>query len=246
MNLIVIHLSVNNLENNYKYQNGNDLASNPSENGLLNQKKNYPVAYNVNVFSAEKVYSPKEKNNNFFINHMKTMASPSQKMACMCNCSTHSSSISQSLAASPQCNQKLIYNINNNNNISSIPIIRIHNSTRINSIKKSLDSNINKDYHESDTLQSINYKKINSNYLRKSNLELAIKNHFSDFIVKLKNAIEISEMRLIENEKREVIQNEWSDLAMILDRLLFYFLSSLTVITTTFIFLNSPHTFESW
>jgi hypothetical protein len=241
----LLNTQVNNFKDKYKHQNGNEnglalkYESSNCEKGLLKHSNDNEIANNLNLFPSEKIYSPKI-NNNFFINQMKAVVSPSHKIACMCNCSTHSSSITQSSASSPQFNQRFTHNM------ISIPTIKINNSTQINNIKKSLDSSNNRDYRENESLQKIDYKNFNPHYVRYSDLEKTIKNHFEDFIVKLKNAIEISEMRLIENEKREVIQNEWSDLAMILDRLLFYFLSSLTIITTTFIFLNSPHTFESW
>ena len=201
----------------------------------------------LNFYNSQKEVSPK-KNNNLYKNHFKkSLASPTKKITCMCNCSTNSSSVSQSLTSTPTSNQKLISNNsscndnNNDNNAIRVPIITLNNKIKLNDIKKSLDPIIDKEIQgHCHTYHSM------PGYINHHDLEQIIKSHFGDFIKKIKDAIETSEMRLHENEKREIIQNEWSDLALVLDRLLFYFLSSLTIIATICIFLNSPHTFQSW
>ena len=85
-----------------------------------------------------------------------------------------------------------------------------------------------------------------TSYLQRGDLDSIIQNNFGEVIRTIKNTIDKSEKRLRESEKREVIQNEWSDVAMILDRLLCYFFSISTLATCALIFLNSPHSLRSW
>jgi hypothetical protein len=72
-------------------------------------------------------------------------------------------------------------------------------------------------------------------------LDIIIKKNFGEIIDIIKNTIKQSEMRLIKMERREIIQNEWSDIAMILDRLLCFFFTVSTILTCLIIFLNSPY-----
>ena len=130
------------------------------------------------------------------------------------------------LAPKLQCKRKFISNVKINN--LSIPNIKLKNRTRVNSINRSFDSN--RDYHENNILKSIK-RNFNSNDLNHSDLELVIKNYFGDFIGKINNSIEKNETILLEREIRKVIQNEWTDLAIILDRLFFIFLFSITIMT---------------
>ena len=91
----------------------------------------------------------------------------------------------------------------------------------------------------------INTDSTKNKFVKQNDLENIFENYFGDLINTIENAIEKSEIRYLESERREIIKNEWSDVAMILDYFLCYFFSFLTIITCTSIFLSSPHTLSS-
>ena len=82
--------------------------------------------------------------------------------------------------------------------------------------------------------------------IQQREFDLAIQKNFGDIIQTIKNTIDKSEVRLRESERREIIQNEWSDVAMILDRVLCCLFLILTIASCAIIFLSSPHTLASW
>jgi hypothetical protein len=147
--------------------------------------------------------------------------------------SNRKTSDEQNLVPKLQCKRKFISNVKvNNGNATSIQNMRMKNRSRAYSLKRSANSN--KDDHENDILKSINHN-FNSNNLNQSDLEIIIKNYFQDLIVKIKNSIDKNQTRLFEKEIRTVIQNEWTDLAIVLDRLFFIFLFSITILTWIFL-----------
>lgn len=80
----------------------------------------------------------------------------------------------------------------------------------------------------------------------KGELDTMIEQHFGEVIRSIKNTIHKGDLRRLDEERRQIIQNEWSDVAMILDRLLCYFFSISTLVTCALIFLNSPHSLSQW
>ena len=129
-----------------------------------------------------------------------------------------------------------------------IPLKSINDTTsRINkqksSHKESIECYLNNNDEIDEKIQICNCK---NNCIEQQDLDTTIQNHFGELINTIKNTIEKTELRYLESERREIIKNEWSDVAMILDRLFCYFFSLLTVITCAVIFLNSPHTLSSW
>ena len=86
---------------------------------------------------------------------------------------------------------------------------------------------------------------------RKNNLlkqhdqfDAAIKRNFGDIINTLKITIEQNEIRLRDSEHQKRIQNDWNDVAKILDHLFFYLFSVITLVCTAKIFLKSPHSLK--
>ena len=86
----------------------------------------------------------------------------------------------------------------------------------------------------------------NDKFIKQTDLENIFDNYFGDVKTTIEDAIEKNEIRYLESERREIIRNEWSDVAMILDHFLCYFFSLLTIITCASIFLSSPHTLSSF
>ena len=70
--------------------------------------------------------------------------------------------------------------------------------------------------------------------------------HFNPLIKNLTNTLDKNEERQKEKQRLENIQNEWSDVAMIMDHILCYFFMIMTIIICTFIFFNSPHMLAQW
>lgn len=82
---------------------------------------------------------------------------------------------------------------------------------------------------------------LNVRFIRE--IEKILKKQFQPFIVNI-NKVQASREKQKELEtKREIIQNEWRDIAMISDQIICFTFSSMTIITCVFIFSNSPHIF---
>ena len=73
-------------------------------------------------------------------------------------------------------------------------------------------------------------------------LEKLLSKQFDPLVKNIVKVIEKNEKTSKEKEILDAIQEEWSDLAMISDHILFYFFSIMTIICCLIIFLNSPHT----
>ena len=173
------------------------------------------------------------------------ITSPSHHISCMCNCSN--SSQSQSVTETPihqppkQITKKLRF--------SKLLDLEQRNNKALNFNGGVIDEEDNpyefncqnsKGWFQNNNLNSKN------SIIQQREFDLAIQKNFGDIIQTIKNTIDKSEVRLRESERREIIQNEWSDVAMILDRLLCYFFSISTLLICFIIFLNSPHTLTAW
>ena len=169
--------------------------------------------------SSLKLNSPKLKPKRFLL-------SPSHKLNCMCNCSD--TNISLNSPRTPQCANKAIHSSQLDKEI----IITKEKNYKEANYPPILEENLNCVNTEVD--------------VNKSKFNKTIQKQFGDLIFLIKNSIEKSEVRLLESERREVIQNEWSDVAMILDRVLCCLFLILTIASCAIIFLSSPHTLASW
>ena len=186
--------------------------------------------------------------------------SPTHHISCICNCSN--SSKSQSLNQTPIfqskfSSKKLRFSAkkasNSLENYSKSKLFSLFTEPVDESHIINKDSNDDKLTHEnnepiSDKNETTNFccscKKSSS--LQHDYLDVIIKKNFGEIIQLAKHTIKQGEMRLREMDRREIIQNEWSDIAMILDRLLCLFFSFSTIITCLIIFLNSPYTLSPW
>lgn len=77
-------------------------------------------------------------------------------------------------------------------------------------------------------------------------LERVLSKQFSPLIEALLKTIETNERRLGERRTIELVQDEWSDVAMIADHILCYFFCVLTLASCFLIFFNSPHVLAEW
>ena len=147
-------------------------------------------------------------------------------------------------------------NCKDSHNIPKIPLNSIESDlTSSNPPKTSADTvSTQVDVSTQDSLGSLNTKlsykwknrqsvtKINSmKKIDDSTLDSIIQKHFGDIIKKISSTIEKTEMHAIERDQRKIVENEWSDFALILDRLLFLIFTSLTIISTLSIFFMSPY-----
>jgi hypothetical protein len=228
-------------------------SSNTNETGLINES-NETNDTAIDEFISS---SPKTINNPLTSHPLKRVKSPSQNIACVCSCSCSNASNLQNVSQTPLKNVKSYSKMSTS----------FHSSTKnSNPLTQSTNDPLNRRQKQAMSLPKLNKNNNNNNEptifhssnlenshcdcirncVHGGNLDLVIQNNFSDIIQTIKNTIEKSEIRLRENEKREIIQNEWSDIAMILDRLLCYFFSVATLAICALIFLNSPHSLRSW
>lgn len=165
----------------------------------------------------------------------------SNSMGCMCNCANdlrHS-----------QSNSKL-FNREMTPIVSSTETFDNHPQSAVTFIANNDDS---------DSLCSLNTKVknklnnkqkevVNSPSFKSSiqSLDLIMEKHFGDVIKKINETIEKNKMHSIERDQRQIVENEWSDFALILDRLLFLSFTILTIGSTVLIFFMSPHLFTAW
>ena len=77
-------------------------------------------------------------------------------------------------------------------------------------------------------------------------LDRVLSKQFGPLVDVLSKTIESSEKRLKERRSNEIIQDEWSDVAMISDHMLCYFFCLLTIASCILIFFNSPHVLAEW
>ena len=226
-------------------------SSNINEIGLINESNQT----NDNVIDEYISLSPKTISNPLSSHPLKRVTSPSQNIKCMCSCSCSNASNLQSMVQTPLKNVKSFSKMSTS----------FHSSTKnSNPMTQSINDALNKRQKQAMSLPKLNKNSNNEptvfhssnlennccsykiNCVNGGNLDSVIQNNFGDIIRTIKNTIDKSEIRIRENEKREIIQNEWSDVAMILDRLLCYFFSISTLATCALIFLNSPHSLRSW
>jgi hypothetical protein len=77
-------------------------------------------------------------------------------------------------------------------------------------------------------------------------LEKILAKQFNPLIVTLTKTLNQAQVEKEEREKYEVIQNEWSDVAMIMDHILCYLFFIVTIVSCLVIFTNSPLFFSQW
>ena len=77
-------------------------------------------------------------------------------------------------------------------------------------------------------------------------LEAILEKQFSPLVKILMKTLEQNQSRQIEDEKFQMIQDEWGDVALVSDHFLCYFFPFLTFFTCFMIFIHSPHVFASW
>jgi hypothetical protein len=85
---------------------------------------------------------------------------------------------------------------------------------------------------------------INTEFL--IHLERLLDKQFNPIVDRISKTLKDNETRREERLLQELIQSEWTDLAMIADNMLCYFFPIMTLFTCLFIFFNSPHTFSQW
>jgi hypothetical protein len=127
--------------------------------------------------------------------------------------------------SNPNCRNKLIINSSKTNSL---------NNNKIN-LSLALPSN-----------NSNNFAAASCSMDFMSELEKLLSNQFSPMIQNFMRMMEKNEKRVEEKERMELIQNEWSDVAMILDHMLCFIFPFITVAICALIFLNSPHLFTQW
>jgi hypothetical protein len=77
-------------------------------------------------------------------------------------------------------------------------------------------------------------------------LERILSKQFNPLIICLVKTLKNNEKMFAEKENDEIIQSEWSDVAMIIDRILCYAFSIITLTSCVLIFNNSPNVLSDW
>ena len=77
-------------------------------------------------------------------------------------------------------------------------------------------------------------------------LEKILNRQFNPLVSHVIKQVNNSEQRLEEKEKLEIIEREWSDVAMIFDHILCYLFCFITLTSCLLIFANSPHVLSNW
>lgn len=79
-----------------------------------------------------------------------------------------------------------------------------------------------------------------------SELEKLLQRQFNPLVHHVIRQVNNNEKRLEERERLEIIEREWSDVAMIFDHILCYLFCFITLTSTLLIFTNSPHVLSNW
>jgi hypothetical protein len=77
-------------------------------------------------------------------------------------------------------------------------------------------------------------------------LEKLLQRQFSPLVHHVIKQVKNNEKRLEDRERLEIIEREWSDVAMIFDHMLCYLFCFITLTSTFLIFTNSPHVLSNW
>ncbi|CAF0756649.1 unnamed protein product [Brachionus calyciflorus] len=101
--------------------------------------------------------------------------------------------------------------------------------------------------------QQNNYRKMSSQKATKlsefeflSELEKILVKQFNPLIKLIIGTINVQDENVREKKRLQIIQNEWSDVAVITDQILCYLFCFLTLASCLLIFLNSPHFLSEW
>ena len=84
------------------------------------------------------------------------------------------------------------------------------------------------------------------NKVTKRELKTILASQFDPIIKCMMESFECKKIKQCEEKKLADIQNEWSDVAKVVDHLLCYFFPIVTVLTPFLVFINSPHFFSEW
>ncbi len=77
-------------------------------------------------------------------------------------------------------------------------------------------------------------------------LDRLLQRQFSPLVHHVIKQVNNNEKRLEERERLEIIEREWSDVAMVFDHILCYLFCFITLTSTLLIFTNSPHVLSNW
>ena len=77
-------------------------------------------------------------------------------------------------------------------------------------------------------------------------LEKILQRQFNPLVHHVIKQVNNNEKRLEAQERLEIIEREWSDVAMVFDHILCYLFCFITLTSTLLIFTNSPHVLSNW
>jgi hypothetical protein len=168
------------------------------------------------------------------------------KLDCVCNCSSLDLNINENSSSN-------ICNYQNNDNIETLSTnfnFKNTNKNRNFEIKNesflykknSNEKDLNKKY--ACNQQNEKKKQNDTEFLKK--LESILEKQFSPLVNILLITLEQNQNHKDQEEKLLKIQDEWSDVALVLDHVFCYFFPIITLLTCIIIFVNSPHVFSSW
>ena len=146
--------------------------------------------------------------------------------------SCNSNNISSSIANKKLFNAKLNEELNN------------QSASKRNSIKLKNNNNNNNTNNNNNNNNNTNLDFSSFEFIIE--LDKLLTKQFNPLIECVLKQINKNEKRLEEKQRLELIQSEWSDVAMIFDHLLCYFFCILTLASCLLIFFNSPHVLSPW
>jgi hypothetical protein len=199
----------------------------PEKNDCFIDSNNTSTNFLISGVNENNININTSVNNLIDDNSIRKEFTSSNSMYCICNCSIDSYNLG-----------KTPLTLKDSQLVSTNPPLSSNDSfsTHVDD-SGSLISNLNSKTKSKKF--SMNNKNIYN--LTENDFDFIIKKNFGKIIEKLSSAIDKTEMHAIENDQRKLVENEWSDFSLILDRLLFIIFTSLTIISTLTIFLMSPH-----
>jgi hypothetical protein len=199
----------------------------PEKNDCFIDSNNTSTNFLISGVSENNININKSVNNLIDDNSIRKELISSNSMCCMCNCSIDSHNLGKTPLALKDSQL-----VSNNLPLSSNDTVSTHVDDSV-----SLILNLNTKTKS----KKFSMKNKNVYNLTENDFDFIIKKNFGKIIEKLSSAIDKTEMHAIENDQIKLVENEWSDFSLILDRLLFIIFTSLTIISTLTIFLMSPH-----
>jgi hypothetical protein len=199
----------------------------PEKNDCFIDSNNTSTNFLISGVSENNININKSVNNLIDDNSIRKGLISSNSMRCMCNCSIDSHNLGKTSLALKDSQL-----VSNNPPLSSNDTVSTHVDDSV-----SLILNLNTKTKS----KKFSMKNKNVYNLTENDFDFIIKKNFGKIIEKLSSAIDKTEMHAIEKDQIKLVENEWSDFTLILDRLLFIIFTSLTIISTLTIFLMSPH-----